>query len=258
MSNVPGKLSVVIICRDEEENIRDCLESVKWADEIVVVDSGSSDRTLEIAREYTDCIHEHEWEGYGAQKEYAMRLAGGDWVLNVDADERVSAELASEIRKVLLQETPEPVAYSVPRKTFYLGRWITHGGWYPDRKVRLVRRGRGTWGRTPIHESLTVDGAVAKLKGDLYHFTYRDLSDHLKVIDNFTTVAAQQMAGRRTRGILLRLILHPPWKFVRMYLLKLGFLDGTAGLIVASLGAYYVFLKYAKLWELRHAGERSG
>ena len=257
MSNIPGKLSVVVICRDEESNIRDCLESVKWADEIVVVDSGSTDRTLEIARRYTDHVHHHDWEGYGKQKDFAMGLATGDWVLNADADERVSAELASEIRQVLRQETPEPVAYSVPRKTFYLGRWITHGGWYPDRKIRLVRRGRGTWGNSPIHESLAVDGSTARLHGDLYHFTYRNISDHLHVIDEFTTLAAERLAAAGTRWVLPRLIFNPPWKFLRMYFLKLGFLDGRAGFIVAALGSAYVFLKYAKLWELRQTKGRT-
>jgi glycosyltransferase involved in cell wall biosynthesis len=245
-------ISAVIICKNEEENLRDCLESVKWADEIVVVDSGSTDATLDIAREYTDKVIHHDWEGYGPQKQFAMEQATCDWLLNVDADERVTLELVDEIKALMAQQSPKCNGYTVPRRTFYLGRWITRGGWYPDRKMRLVRSGFGSWGDTAIHENLTVDGPIGNLKGDLLHFTYKDMADHLQVINEFTTLSAQKMYDEGKRHSLLNILTNPPWKFFRMYLLKLGFLDGIPGFLIATLGSYYVFLKYAKLWQMVH------
>ena len=250
------KLSVVIICRDEEHNLRDCLESVKWADEIVIVDSGSTDRTLEIAAQYTDRIIAQTWLGYGPQKDFAMAQAAGDWVLNLDADERVSAQLAGEIQTLIARPDNPHVAFTLPRRTFYLGRWITHGGWYPDRNLRLARRGAGRWSDTPVHETMTVNGPVGKLHGDLLHYTYRNIAEHLRVINEFSTLAAEKMFSQHRKHALPNLLLNPPAKFLRMYLLRLGFLDGAPGLIVALLGSYYVFLKYAKLWELLRAKGR--
>jgi glycosyltransferase involved in cell wall biosynthesis len=258
MGATSRRLSVVVICKNEEDHLRDCLESVTWADEIVVVDSGSTDRTPAIARDYTDKVIHHDWQGYGAQKDFAMTQAGGDWILNVDADERVSLELADEIKALLRREQPRCNGYSVPRRTFYLGRWITHGGWYPDRKVRLVRRGFGSWGTRPVHEDLSVDGPVGKLRGDLLHFTYRDITDHVRVINEFTTLGAQKLYSEGRRRLLLHVLLNPPWKFVRMYVFQAGFLDGVPGLLVAILGSYYVFLKYAKLWQMKHVPARQG
>ncbi len=249
MSATPAKFSVAIICCNEEANIRDCLESVKWADEIVVVDSGSTDRTLAIAREYTDRIIERPWPGHLEQKNFALEQAAGEWVLSIDADERVSPELAEEIRALLRHDDIAETGFTVPRKTFYLGKWITHGGWYPDRKLRLVRRGRAHWAGVNPHDHLYADGAVGNLGGDLHHYTYRDISAHLKTIDLFTTIAAEQLAQQGQRHALCHMLLNPPCRFLRMYLLRLGFLDGLAGFVVAALGGYYVFLKYAKLWE---------
>jgi len=253
MSRAGKKLSVVIICRDEADNLRDCLESAKWADEIVIVDSGSADGTLAIAREYTDRIIHHDWEGYGPQKEFALAQAGGDWILNIDADERVSPQLAVEIQKLLSRGDTPHAGFTVPRRTFYLGKWITHGGWYPDRNLRLTRRGAGHWGEATVHEAMTVNGTVGKLNGDILHYTYRNISDHLRVIDEFTTLAAEKMFTSGKRRALLNLVFNPLWKFLRMYVLRLGFLDGVAGFMVATLGSYYVFLKYAKLRELLRA-----
>jgi len=249
MIRSPKKLSVVVICRDEEENIRHCLESVKWADEIIVVDSGSADRTPHIAREYTDHVIRHPWQGYGPQKEFAMSKASGDWVLNLDADERLSPELAREIRSLLSRDDIPHAGFTIPRRTFYLGRWIKHGGWYPDRKTRLARRGKGHWEPDTVHESMTVEGPVGKLRHDILHYTYRNISDHLRVIDEFTSLAADKMLRAGKTHALLNILLNPPWKFLRMYILRLGLLDGLPGLIIAVLGSYYVFLKYAKLWE---------
>jgi glycosyltransferase involved in cell wall biosynthesis len=246
-----ANLSVCVITLNEEDRIGDCLASVAWADEIVVVDSGSSDRTVEVARERGARVIARAWPGYAAQKNFALEQATSDWVLSLDADERVGPELAGEIQALIAGAPAGTAGASVPRRTFYLGRWITHGGWYPDRKVRLVRRGKGRWVGEHLHERLLAEGAVAALRGDLLHYTYRDLSDHLRTIDRFTTEAARGMQARGRRGALAGMLLQPPAKFVKMYLLRLGFLDGAAGFLVAVLGGYYVFLKYAKLWELQ-------
>lgn len=245
-----ARLSVCIISCNEEERIGDCLASVSWADEIIVVDSGSADRTRAIAAAAGARVIERPWPGFVAQKNFALEQATADWVLCLDCDERVSPPLAEEIRGVLAAPPAGVDGWSMPRRTRYLGRWITHGGWYPDRKVRLVRRGRARWGGVDPHDRLFADGRVEKLAGDLHHYTYRDIADHLRTIDRFTTIGAAELRARGRRGGLLPLLLHPPGKFLRMYLLRLGFLDGAAGFLVAVLGSYYVFLKYAKLWEL--------
>lgn len=243
-------LSVVIITFNEADNIRECLESVKWADEIVVVDSLSTDRTRELAREYTEHVIERTWQGHVDQKNFALERATSDWVLSIDADERVGPELAAEIRQAVQRDDPRIVGYTMPRRTFYLGRWINHGGWYPNRKLRMVRRGKAHWGGVNPHDHLYADGSTADLKGDLVHYTYRDIADHLRTIDSFTTIAAREMYSKGRRTALPYMLLNPPLRTVRMYLLRAGFLDGVPGFIVAALAGYYVFLKYAKLWEL--------
>ena len=250
-------LAVCVIALNEEDRIGDCLASVSFADEILLVDSGSTDRTVAIARELGARVVVRDWPGYAAQKNFALGQVAADWVLSIDADERVSPELAAEIRALLAAAPAGLAGASVPRRTWYLGRWIRHGGWYPDRKVRLVRRGRGRWEGEHIHERLGVDGAVRALGGDLLHFTYRGIADHLQTIDRFTTEAARGMAARRRRWAALGMLVNPPLKFLKMYLLKAGFLDGLPGLVVAVLGSYYVFLKYAKLWELRRGAPAS-
>lgn len=244
-------LAVCVVTRDEEDRIGDCLASVAWADEILVVDSRSTDRTVEIARERGARVIVRDWPGYAAQKNFALEQVAADWVLSIDADERVTPELAREIGEVLAAAPAGLAGASVPRRTWYLGRWIRHGGWYPDRKVRLARRGRGRWEGDVIHERLVVDGEVRALDGDLLHYTYRGIADHLKTIDRFTTEAARAMAARGARGAGIGMFVNPPLKFLKMYLLRAGFLDGPPGFVVAVLGSYYVFLKYAKLWESR-------
>lgn len=248
-------LSVCIITLNEEENIRDCLESVQWADEIVVVDSGSTDATVRIAREYTERVIERGWPGHVEQKNFALDQATGEWILSIDADERVSPALAEEIRDIVRGDGGPENGFSVCRKTFYLGRWITHGGWYPARRLRLVRRGAGRWRGVNPHDHLYVEEPVGRLKGDLHHYTYRNILDHLKTINNFTTIAAAEMHARGPCHPLAHMLLNPPVRFIRMFLLRRGFLDGVPGFVVAVLASYYVFLKYAKVWELSRKGE---
>jgi glycosyltransferase involved in cell wall biosynthesis len=240
-------ISCTIICYDEEENIRAALESVKWCDEIVVVDSFSHDRTVAICREYTERIHQRPWPGFVEQKAFALEQARFPWVLNLDADERVSPELRRELEQVL--RAPEADGYYVPRLVYYLGRWWRRGGWYPDYRLRLFRRDRVVWGGVDPHEKVILHGRSARLHGPLLHYTYRDISDHVATINAFTGVAAREFLLRgRTSGIG-DLLLRPLWRFVRFYVLRLGFTQGLAGLFVAQSAAFYVFTKYAKLWE---------
>ena len=250
-----ASLAVCVITRDVEDRIGDCLAAVAFADEILVVDSGSTDHTVAIARERGARVIERDWPGYAAQKNFALEQVAADWVLSIDADERCTPELAHEIRGLLADAPGGLAAASVPRRTWYLGRWIRHGGWYPDRKVRLVRRGAGRWEGGDVHERLVADGAVRALCGDLLHYTYRDIADHLRTIDRFTTAAARGRAARGGSGAVVGMLVNPPLKFLKMYLLRAGFLDGLPGFVLAVLGSYYVFLKYAKRWELHRAGQ---
>ena len=246
------KLSVTIITKNEEAHIADALASVSFADETIVVDSGSTDRTVEIAEKSATKVVFHEWPGHVAQKDYAVSLAANDWVLSIDADERVSPELAAGIREALANPTVD--GFRVRRKAFYLGRWIEHCGWYPDYRIRLWNRRRGRWGGMDPHDWVEVDGAAGTIDADILHYTYDGISDHVKTIDFFTTIGARRYfeAGRRSR--LWDLVLRPPLAFLAKYFVKQGFRDGAPGLVVCLLHGYYVFLKYAKLWELQRGG----
>lgn len=244
------KLSVTIITRDEATDIAAALESVRWADEIVVIDSGSTDDTVAIARRYTERVCVREWPGYAAQKNVAASLASHDWILSVDADERVTPDLAQEIRALLASE-PTVAAFRIPRVTFHLGRWIRGTDWYPDYQPRLYHKQRARWTGAYVHETVTADGAVGVLTHDLQHYAYRDISDHLETINRYTSLAARQMQEHGRRAGLLHLVAHPPMAFLRNYIAKGGFRDGSVGLVISLMNAYYVFLKFAKLWELQ-------
>ena len=248
-------VSVVVITQDEAANIEAALRSVVWADEIVVVDSGSTDDTVARARTFTDHVVTRAWEGYGAQKNYANGLAQNDWILSLDADERVSQALATEIRDRLRDEPPHR-GYRVPRLAWYMGRWIRSTDWYPDYQLRLYDRRVARWSHTRVHESVRVDGPVGSLRAQLEHFAYRDLSHHLVTMDRYTTLAAQQMLDEGRRTGMTDLTLHPPLAFLRNYILRLGVRDGLTGFIVSVLNAYYVFLKFTKLRELQVRRER--
>jgi glycosyltransferase involved in cell wall biosynthesis len=248
-----------VITKDEEKNIEDCVRSVGFCDEVIVVDSHSTDRTRELATALGARVVEHDWEGHIGQKNFAVAQAKNDWVLCLDADERVTPELRAAVEKIVAGE-PACAGYEVNRRNVYLGRWIKHGGWYPDAKVRLFDRRRGKWGGVNPHDHVQVDGAVQALGADLEHLTYRDVSHHVtKSIDYFSTISAKEKLARGPSFVTVQLLLGPPWKFFKMFFLRLGFLDGWRGFIVAMLGAFFVFLKYAKLWELLHVkGERAG
>ncbi len=248
-------VTAFVVTYNESRNIDDCLASVAWCDEIVVVDSGSADDTVQKASRFTDRVVTKPWEGHVKQKGYAMSLARNDWVFLLDADERVSPELQAEIRGVLADPPDGVDGFRVPRLTRYLGRWIRHGGWYPDRKLRLLKKSRGRITGEDPHERVEVDGRVEDLRGDLIHYTYRNLSHQLRTIDFFSDIEAENARKAGRRPGLFRMLLHPPVKFVETYLVKGGFLDGMPGFIISVATCFYVFMKQAKLWERERTGE---
>lgn len=246
-----NRISVCIICGNEIRNIRRCLESVKWADEIVVVDSFSTDGTYDIALQYTDKVFRQEWLGYIGQKKVAAAKATCPWIFFVDADEEVSSGLRAEIEKLFSGRLPEGVnGFNCPRLVHYLGRWIRHGDWYPDMKLRLFRKDSGECGGEEPHDRIIVQGRVMDFANPLNHYTYDNISAQIRQIDRFSSISAETHA-RRSRPSFFALCGHALFKFIRCYFLRLGFLDGIPGLIVAVNVSFGTFTKYAKLWE-RH------
>lgn len=246
------KISATIITLNEEENIAEALETLGWADEIIVVDSESTDRTVEIALRFTDKVITQKWLGYAAQKNFATEQAGNDWVLNLDADERITPELQKQIETLKQSREVEAAAFEMPRKVFYLGKWIKHSGWYPDYKIRLYNRTKGDWQGAYVHESVKVDGVVKRLSGDILHYTVRNASEHHLRLDRYTTLAAQEAFETGKRASFARIAFSPVVTFIKSYLLKRGFLDGYQGFSIAWFAAHYVFMKYIKLWELQN------
>lgn len=245
MSTTPIRISATIITFNEERNIARVIESLRCCDEIVILDSGSNDRTVEIATKLGARVVEASWRGYAAQKNTAVELAAHDWILALDADESVSEALEAEIWHIK-KSGPQYDAYTMPRLAQYLGRWILHGGWYPDRKIRLFDRRKARWEGDFVHESVKVNGTVGHLKSNLLHFTCDSLSEHLRSMDRYTTLAAQEVASREKAVSFGRLLFEPAWTFVRTYLLQGGFLDGFEGLAIAYMAGLYNFVKYAK------------
>ena len=243
------KVSAVIITLNEEANLSRCLKSLQFCDEIIVVDSHSRDRTCEIARMGGAKVHLAPWQGYVEQRNLAAKLAKNSWVLSIDADEVVSDELKQEIEKEL--DNPSHQAYSIPRKTIHFGRWIRHGGWYPNRLVRLFDKTRGSWVGNELHERWLTLGSQGELQHDLIHYSFVDLSDQVERNNKYSTLGAVGLQNQGVSPSLFRLITKPISKFFETYFLKLGLLDGYPGFIISVSAAYSVFLKWCKLWELR-------
>lgn len=243
-------LSVVIITLNEESNLQRTLASVAWADEIVVVDSGSTDRTREVADSFHAKLYDEPWKGFAAQKNSALAKASGDWILSLDADEEVEPALAAEIRTVLAAN-PSVAGFRISRKNFFLGRWIKHGGYYPDPKLRLFRRGAGRFEDRLVHEDLRIDEASGTLRGHLLHHAYPTLDSYIEHMNRYSTLGAQMAAGKRARGFsLIDIAIRPRLTFLYNYFLRGGFLDGREGLLLHLYHEQYVSWKYAKAWEL--------
>ena len=252
------KISTCITAFNEEGSIGRCLESVAWTDEIVVVDSFSADKTVEISRRYTDRVYRHEWLGYIGQKNLIKEMATHPWILFIDADEAVSPALRDEIiRELESPENSQYAGYEFPRMVNYLGRWIRRGDWYPDVKLRLFRREHGKCAGVEPHDRVIVDGKIKKLRGDLLHHTYDSIEEHIAAINKYSTLTAQGWFKAGRRFSLLHLLFRPPLRFLRCYLLKLAFLDGIHGLIISYTVAYGVFIKYAKLWSYHRTAQRA-
>jgi glycosyltransferase involved in cell wall biosynthesis len=253
------RLSVTIVVWNEEERLRACLESAAWADEIVIVDGESTDKTVALAREFTDRVWVRPWPGFATQKNFALEQATGDWVLALDADERVTPELHDRIARILADDAAgRPVAdgYSLPRKNFFWGRWVRHGGLYPDYQLRLFRRRSGRFLADAVHESVRVDGRVETLGEPLFHHSYRNLEDFVQRSNRYSTLAAGEWIRRGKRAGLADLIFRPLGRFISMYIIQRGFLDGWRGFVLAVLYADYVFLRTAKAREARLAREQ--
>lgn len=242
------RLSVILITKNEIANLKDCLASVAFADQIVVVDSGSTDGSVQLARELGAQVLETDWPGFGPQKNRALDLAEGDWVLSIDADERVTPELAAEIAQIL--DNPKFDAYEIPRLSSYCGRFIRHSGWWPDPVLRLFRRGVARFTDVAVHERVAFNGPLGRLRNHLLHYTYPDLESALNKMNRYSTDAANAMFARGKRASLGGAILRGFWTFVRIYLLRRGFLDGREGFLLAVAAGIGNFYRYAKLAQL--------
>lgn len=241
-------ISAVIITLNEEANIEDCLASVSWAREIVVVDARSTDRTREIALRFTPEVHERDWEGYSEAKGFAMSKASSEWVLSLDADERVTPELRKEIES--LPAGPGVDGYLVPIKPLFLGRWIEHSGWYPGYKLRLARKARAAMTKKKLHEGIRVEGKVGKLSNPLLHYAYPTVRSYFDKFSRYTDLAARELHQGGKRAGVFDIVARPLFSFAKMYLLKLGFLDGIEGFVLCAFSSFYVLVKYVKLREL--------
>ncbi len=254
MGESSRKVSAVVIAYNDEPNMRACLESLAWADELIVVDSHSTDATARISREFTDQVYQHEFSGFGKLRNDAVAHAAHDWVFSLDTDERATPELRDEIRRTLAQG-PQADAYFVPRRNYFLGRWIRHCGWYPDyRQPQLFRKDRMRYTEDLVHETYELSGTIDYLKEHVDQYPFRNIDQYLMKMDRYSTLMAEEMATRQRRFHWHQLITHPAFTFVKMFILRQGFRDRKPGLILSGLYAYYTFVKYAKLWEYaKHA-----
>lgn len=255
-------LSVVVITRNEEANLPRCLESVAWADERIVIDSGSTDRTLDIARENKAKVFEESWKGYAGQKNSAIAKASCAWVLSLDADEAVSPELAENIQRVVGGEDEKIAGYSMSRRNVFLGRWIRHGGFYPDRKLRLFRRGKGEFAERAVHETMRVDGPTGVVEGDLIHHAYPTLTGYIETMNRYSSLGAEVAlknghTSRSFAAFLINTYYRPGLNLTWNYIFRGGFLDGREGFLLHLYHNVYVSWKYAKAWEAGRAEQRT-
>ena len=241
-------ISLAVIVKNEENNLPQCLASCAWVQDIVVVDSDSTDRTVEVAQKLGARTFQKSWMGFGPQKRFAVEQAKFDWVLCLDADEVLSEALQAEIQNKFNQLDPQ-TGYLLPRKSYHMGRWITHGGWYPDWQLRLFNRQAGNWNDSQIHEKVVVS-KTAKLTKPLFHFLFENLADQINTNNRYSSLQAQEAFKKGQKFSFYKLIIKPWVKFVECYFLKLGLLDGLPGFVIAVGAGYSVFLRWAKVWEL--------
>jgi glycosyltransferase involved in cell wall biosynthesis len=255
-------ISACIITFNEEANIAECIKSLFFAKEIIVLDSGSNDKTCEIAESLGATVSHHHFESHIKQKNHALTYANYDWVIALDADERVSPKLRSEITKLFEEIKIDENGldnlcdgYKFPRKTYYIDKWISHSGWYPDKHLRLFRKSSAEWGGKNPHDKIILTGTIGELKGDILHYSFSSLRAHIDTINNFSAIMARNLFQEgKTNFIVPKLFLKPIWKFIDMFLLKKGFLDGTHGLIIALFSSFDMCARYAKLYELTKTG----
>lgn len=248
------KLSVVIITKNEEKNIRRCLDSVSWADEIVLIDSQSEDNTRAIAEEFGAKIYSPEWKGYGHAKQEGVKHCSHNWILSIDADEVITEELKSEIQLVLSVENPKD-GYLIPRKTNFMGRWINHSNWYPDFVLRLFNKEKGGFNDNYVHEAVEIGGPKDYLNHDMLHYSYPDLGEYFRKFNIYTTMGAEELARRGKGAGFFAIFIKPVASFIKHYFIKRGFLDGLEGFVVSFLSSIAVFVKYCKLREINKKSE---
>jgi len=243
------KISAVVIAYNDEPNMKGCLESVLWADELIVVDSYSTDATEKISRQYTDQVYQHEFNGFGKLRNEAIAHARHDWIFSLDTDERATPEIKEEIQSKL-REGPEADAYFVPRRNYFLGRWIRHCGWYPDyRQPQFFHRRHMRYKEELVHESFEVNGRLGYFRAHIDQYPFRNIDQCLMKMDRYSSLMAEQMVKQNRRFHVHQLVSHPCFTFFKMYFFRRGFLDGKPGLILSGLYTYYTFVKYAKFWE---------
>lgn len=249
------KLAGVVITHNEERNIERCLKSLKFCDEIIIVDADSTDKTRELCARYTPIVTTRPWRGYADQKNHAVSLACSDWVISLDADEEVSEQLRHELLNLLGSHEPPHCAFLIPRKTLHSGRWIRYGGWYPNRLVRVFKKSRGHWVGNELHERWESAGPIGILNGHILHHSFENIADQVERNNRYSTLGAESLGKSGIRFSVWKLTLKPISKFFETYLFKLGFLDGYPGFLISVSAAYSVFLKWAKLWELEKSAK---
>jgi len=250
------KLSAILITKNEEANIERCLRSVSWVDEIIVVDSRSTDRTVEIARDFGAKVFTPEWKGFGPTKQYALEQAGGEWILSIDADEEVSFTLKNEIQQ-LLESDPPFDGYAVPRKTQFLGKWILHSGWYPDYVLRLFKKDSGCFTEALVHEQIEISGPTGRLHNSLLHYSYPTLENYIRKLDQYSTLGAQELLKAGKNFHAHHLVIKPPVKFFQKFVMQKGWRDGWEGFLIAHLSATGILLRYAKLRQLQIEADKN-
>lgn len=240
-------VSTVIVTKDEEFNIQDALESIKDFSEIIVIDSFSTDHTVDICKNYTDKVFQKEWEGYAKQKQKGIDKASMPWVMILDADERITPELRAEISSSI--ENKDHNGFYIPRKNFFLGKWIKHGGWWPDYTLRLFKKDNAFMQKREVHEKLIVRGSLGYMKNPMEHYTARSISEFISKLENYSTLSAKEMGQKDLMPNIFSFTLRPLFTFLNMFIFRRGFLDGKYGLILSLLYSYYTFSKYTKIWE---------